>query len=112
MGNRARPHPKPQPIKLFLREWRQYRDGMTQERLAEAIGTTKATISRIESGKQNWDQEFLQLAAKVLSCDPQDLIVRDPTKPDALWSVVDGLKSLPKREQAARLIKALDQTGT
>lgn len=107
------PHPfKTPPLRLFLKQWRQHRDKMSQQRLAEIIGSTKATISRIENGKQNWDQEFLQLAAEALRCEPPDLLMRDPTRPDALWSLVDSIKSEPVRQKAADYIQGLkDGTG-
>lgn len=110
MGNKVRPIPKPQPLPLHLRAWRKHR-GYSQAQLAERIGTTIATISRIETQKQNWDQEFLQIAADVLSCSPADLMVRDPTGPDPMWSVYDRLKP-PERAQVVRIVRALADTGT
>ena len=40
-----------------------------------------------------------------------DLIMRDPTQPDAIWSLLDTLKPV-ERLQAAEIIKALKRTGT
>lgn len=110
MGKKVHPFPKPQPLALHLKAWRQHR-GLSQERLAERIGTTAATISRIESRKQNWDQEFLRIAADALSCSPADLMMRDPTGPDPMWSIYDQLKPA-QRAQAVAVIKALKDTGT
>jgi len=86
MGKKARPHPKPKPIPLYLRGWRKLRE-LSQAQLAERIGVSDATISRIEKGEQNWDQEFLKAAAEELRCDPVDLLMRDPSQPGAVWSI-------------------------
>jgi hypothetical protein len=37
--------------------------------------------------------------------------MRDPTQPDALWSLLDGLQPV-QRMQAIEVIKALQRTGT
>ena len=108
MRNKANPKLGMQPIPLHLKGWRVHRT-LSQERLAEMIGTTKATISRIENRKQNWDQAFLQAAADALRCEPRDLMIRDPSQPNALWTIYDQL-SAPEREQAIRLITALHDT--
>jgi len=110
MGNKARNSQAGDPIALHLKGWRKNR-GMSQEQLAEATGMTKATISRIENRKQNWDQAFLQTAAVALRCDPLDLIVRDPSEPRSIWTVVDQL-SASERDQAVRLWEAFKSTRT
>ncbi len=75
----------PQP-RFYLREWRQHR-GWNQDRLAEALHTTAATISRIENGKQAWDGEFLVAAALALNTTPADLVRRRPSDPEAIETV-------------------------
>lgn len=99
-------------IPLHLRAWRTYR-GLNQAQLAERIGTTGATISRIENGRQNWDQAFLQAAAEALRCDPADLLVRDPTDPEGIWSIWDNVEPT-RRAEAASLLKVIagGKTGT
>ncbi len=66
--------------RLFLREWREYRD-LTQQQLADRLDTTSATISRIESGKRDYTGDFLWAAAYALNCHASDLISRTPTQP-------------------------------
>lgn len=58
---------KHRPLPLQLRPYRE-RLEMTQAELGELLGHSDATIGRIENGKQNWNQEFLQEAARVLRC--------------------------------------------
>lgn len=55
--------------------------GMTQEQLAESIGTSKAYISQLENGTRNIDtirQSTMSKLCAALNCNPEDLIV--PTK--------------------------------
>lgn len=65
----------------FIREWREFRD-LTQEHLAEMLDTTKASISRIESLKQGYTQDFLEACADALGVHPGDLLTRLPTGAD------------------------------
>lgn len=99
-------------IPLHLRAWRNYR-GLKQDQLAERIGTTAATISRIENARQNWDQAFLQAAADALRCEPVDLLVRDPTDPEGIWSIWENVEPT-RRAEAASLLKVIagGKTGT
>lgn len=55
--NRAR-----QEIAAQLRQVRK-EQGMTQERLAEKVGTRKSNISRLESGRYNPSLDFLEKVA-------------------------------------------------
>jgi transcriptional regulator with XRE-family HTH domain len=63
----------------FVRKWRKLR-GYTLEALAADTGSTHATLSRIERGRQPYSQEILEKIAWVLKCTPADLIGRDPTR--------------------------------
>jgi transcriptional regulator with XRE-family HTH domain len=89
----------------FIREWRKHR-GLTQEKLADRIGTTKASISRIETGEQPYTQDFLEAAADALMAEPGSLVMRNPLDPDGPWSVWDDLPPA-QRKQALRLLRAL-----
>ncbi|MDP3491779.1 MAG: helix-turn-helix transcriptional regulator [Hyphomonadaceae bacterium] len=96
--------------KHFIREWRKFRD-LTQEQFAERVGVTKSYVSKIESGKRRYDQPFLEAAAQVLRCEVADLIMRDPTDPDGIWSVWDTLTA-PERHQVVEIAKTIKRTGT
>jgi transcriptional regulator with XRE-family HTH domain len=48
--------------------------GLTAKNLADRVGTTEATISRIESGKQNLSQSWLQRISQALKVKIADLI--------------------------------------
>lgn len=92
---------------LFLRQWRKHR-GLTQEKLAERLGTSKGYISELESGKQRYNQQHLEALAEALDCDPVDLLIRDPTDPEGIWSIWDRVRPVDK-ETAKRILEQLAQ---
>lgn len=94
----------------FIKEWRKYR-GLSQDKLAERIGVDRSYVSKIESGKKRYDQPFLEAAAEVLSCEPADLLVRNPTDPEGIWSIWDTLKPV-ERKQLVEMAKVIKLTGT
>jgi transcriptional regulator with XRE-family HTH domain len=94
----------------FLKEWRKHR-GYTQDRLAEMTGLSKPYISQLERGERQYAQDLLELFAAALQCEPADLIVRDPTDPDGIWTVWDQLKPV-ERAQVVEIAKTLKRTGT
>lgn len=66
------------PIKRnHLGEWRQYRK-LSQDQLAEAAGTSKATISRLEGGQRGLSQKWLETLAPLLNATPA-LLLESPT---------------------------------
>jgi transcriptional regulator with XRE-family HTH domain len=93
------------PRRHFIKQWREHRH-LTQERLAERLGTTAASLSRIENYKQPYTQDFLEAAAEALGTDVASLLIRDPSDAEAPWSIWDNLKPA-QRKQALRLLKAL-----
>lgn len=62
---------KPSPNRL--REWREAA-GLSQEDLAERLGTTAQTISRKETGARTLTLDELDQIAPVLGCRPADLL--------------------------------------
>lgn len=46
------------------------------------LGTTKASISRIETGKQSYTQDFLEACADALGTHPGALLSRAPNDAD------------------------------
>lgn len=63
--------------KHFVAEWREH-FGHSQEKLAEMIGTTKATISRLENYENSYSQDLIEAIAEVLSLSPATLLAIDP----------------------------------
>ncbi len=68
---------KPQPT--FIRAWRQHR-GMTLAELAHRMGTTHATLSRVERGKQPYNQNLLEMLAAKLRTNVASLLRKAPPK--------------------------------
>ena len=96
------------PVRLYIAEWRKYRHDMSQEQLANRIGSTKSSISRWETGERDITLGALGAIAEALQCEVPDLY-RDPERPSADALLRDTTESL--RQQAFRLIAAL-KTGT
>ena len=94
----------------FIKQWRKHR-GLTQEQLAERIGIARSYLTKIERGDRRYDQPFLEAAASALRCEPADLIMRDPTATENLWSVWEQL-SPTERVQAFAVIRAIKGVGT
>lgn len=57
------------------------------------------------------NQRLLEAIAEALGCQPVDLLIRDPSDPDGVWTVWETLSPIKKRELVA-IGRALDLTGT
>lgn len=114
MPPRIRNQNKPRR-RTFIREWRNFRDEMSQERLVarlEEMGVdmSVAQLSRIETGIQPYTQDTLEAIADALRTDPASLLWRNPEDDDAIWSLWDQAKP-GERQQITKVLKAL-KTGT
>lgn len=90
------PRVKPAFGRTFIREWRLHRN-LTLEQLADRIDTTHASLSRIERGKQPYTQPMLEALADALQTDPASLLMRDPSSPDAIWSIWESAQPGERR---------------
>jgi len=95
---------------FYLRQWRKHR-GYTLERLSEMAGMSVGNLSDLERGKHGFNQAHLEHFAELLRCRPQDLIMRDPTAPQPIWSIWDDVPET-QRGQALEVLKAFTKTGT
>lgn len=95
--------------RLYLKEHREDA-GLTQDQLAERMGTTKATISRIERGKRDYTGGFLEAAAEALGKADASVFYRPPKETD----LAERLANAPinVREQVHTVIEALLKAGT
>lgn len=100
------------PFRLYIAEWRE-KAGLSQERLAERVGTSKASISRWETGERDPTAKVLAAIAYALDKEVPDLF-RDPKRPSA-----DALltkSSYGQVRKAVKLVKTLvedeKETGT
>jgi transcriptional regulator with XRE-family HTH domain len=103
------PHPKPLRRRHFLREWREFR-GYTQEQAADMIGIDRTVLSKIERRYVPYGQDLLEKAAEIYMTDIPSLIIRDPSEPDAIWSLWD--RAGPgQRAQIIEVAKVLLKAG-
>ena len=110
MSQRIGYRPKRTRRQTFLRQWREYRN-LTQDDLAERLGTSKASISRIEAGQQAYTQDFLEACADALRTDPASLLMRNPTDEEAVWSLWDKAK-VGERKMIENIVRSVIKTGT
>lgn len=106
--------PRFKPLRrTFLRHWRE-KNNLSQDQAAEAIGIDRSQLSRIENGKAPYNQSFLESAAYIYKCDPQDLLMRNPLDQSALWSLMDAVRnaSQEKQRQISAVVETLLKTGS
>lgn len=86
-----------------LRAWREFRD-LTQDQLAERVGTTPAVISHLETEKRGLSAKWLYRLAPALGTTPGLLLDRDPTDPNS--ELLEIWASIPeeRREQALQVL--------
>lgn len=96
----------------FLRQWRQHRQ-KTLVQVAEQLHMTHGQLSRIERSIQPYNQELLERLAELYRCDVVDLLIRDPSEPESIWSIWDRAQP-GERRQIADVAGALvrNRTGT
>jgi transcriptional regulator with XRE-family HTH domain len=109
MGKRS-PRPRVQYRRTFIRQWREHRT-LTLEQLADRIGTTHASLSRIERGLQPYSQPLLEALADALMTDAASLLMRDPSDPEGIWSIWDHAKP-GERRMIVDIAKTVTKTGT
>lgn len=83
--------------KTFLRQWRKER-GKTLEMVAEHLHMSHSQLSRIERGEQPYNQELLEALADLYMCDVVDLLIRDPSQHEAIWTLWQRAKPGERRQ--------------
>lgn len=108
---RVVPRFKPQRRRIFLKEWRKYR-GLTQEQLAEAAGMVVSNVAQLEQGRQGYSDKGLEALADALKCTPGQILMVDPSKDDAIWSIWENANQGDRQKivEIARTITG--KTGT
>ena len=83
-----------------IKEWRRTR-GLTLQQLADACGTSKSQIDKLEKGDRRLTVDWMVRLAKPLNCDPRELLPDGAVKfePVAFGSVpnADTSATLPVR---------------
>lgn len=104
-------NPKKPLRKTYIREWRRH-NNLTLDKLVERLDvmyglkTTGATLSRTETGKQEYTQQLLEALADALGCEPADLLMRPPGASDDIRVVWTQL-SPENQKRALEIIRVL-----
>jgi transcriptional regulator with XRE-family HTH domain len=92
------------PVRNYLRAWREFK-GLTQAKLAEAIGTTWAVISLIEAGERRLSDKWANKIGPVLGIRAGFLFDTDPNDLDTdtmeIWTEIPE----DRRDQAREVLK-------
>lgn len=96
-----------------LRPWREYRN-LTQDQVVDRLVAheddklpgSKAQLSKIENGKSPYSQRLLEALADIYSCEPWELLARNPFKEGEVVALFGGL-SAEGRAQARAYIEGL-----
>lgn len=91
--------------KTFLREWRKSRE-KTLEAVADHLHMSHSQLSRIERGQQPYNQELLEALADLYMCDVVDLLIRDPSDQNGMWTIWEQA-SPAQRQQIVAVADAL-----
>lgn len=95
--------------RLYIKEHREAA-GLTQQQLADRVGTTKATISRIETGLRDYTGGFLDAVAEALGKGSGAIFFHPPSHEA---NIVERLASAPEnvKEQLSTVIEAFLAAG-
>lgn len=106
-------HPRRELRRHFLQQWRLQR-GLSQEQAALRLDISRTQLSKIENTRSPYSQGLLEAAAEAYGCTVADLLIRDPTLPDAPWSIYETLKKAPadRQKQIHAVIETMLKTGT
>lgn len=63
---------------IRLKELRKAR-GLTQQQVADALGLHLTNYNKLENGRTKLDQERIAALARILNCDPLDLVFNAPS---------------------------------
>lgn len=74
----------------YLRAWREHRH-LTQEKLADKVGTTKSVISNLELGERGLSGKWLRRLAPALETQPGLLLDYHPDTVPAALKVIESI---------------------
>lgn len=99
-----------EPDLNHLQAWRHFR-GLTQQQLADAVGTTKAVISLLEAGERQLSSKWLRRLAPALQTRPGFLLDFDPDDVDQ--ELMEAFLAVPIKDRlkAIRILRAAYGTG-
>lgn len=92
---------KPKQSGNNLRAWREFRS-LTQQQLAEKIGTTAAVISLLENGQRGLTAAWLNRLAPQLQVTPGFLLDHDPG--DLTADILEAWSKVPENRRMQALL--------
>ena len=98
-------------MRNFLKAWREFRE-ISQEALAEKVGTTGSVISMLENGNRGLSDKWLRKLAPALRTTPGHLLDHDPN--ELATDILDIWEKIPERDRATakRVLEGFKKTGT
>lgn len=95
--------------KTFIRAWRNFRR-LTLEQVGERVGVTAGALSQLERGEVQYTQPMLEALADALSCEPADLLIRDPRHEAGIMLVWNQIPE-SDRAQVIEVLKTFVSKG-
>lgn len=95
----------------YLREWRTFRK-LTQQQLAEAVGTNSNMIQYLETGERGLSAKWLRRLAPALDTTPGMILDHDPHELDSDILEIWATASNREKRQIKDVAKALVRDGT
>ena len=95
----------------YLRAWRTFKK-LTQEQLAEAVGTNANMIQYLETGERGLSAKWLRRLAPALDITPGLLLDHDPSELDSDVIEIWTHASAREKRQLSEIAKTLVKTGT
>jgi transcriptional regulator with XRE-family HTH domain len=95
----------------YLRAWRVYRK-LTQDQLAERVGTNANMIGYLESGERGLSAKWLRKLSNALETTPGMILEHDPAELDADILDIWAHGNLRQKRQLSEIAKTLIRTGT
>jgi transcriptional regulator with XRE-family HTH domain len=90
----------------YLRAWREFRE-MTQQELAEAVGTNSNMIGYLESGERGLSAKWLRRLAPALNTTSGMILDHDPAELDSDIIEIWAHANTTERQQLADVAKAV-----
>lgn len=92
---------------IYLREWRKRVPDLTQEKVADKLNTSAATVSRWETNFHDIPIHVLPIWAKMVGAEEVADLFRDPSHPETLGLRILRSMPLDKQQAAVRVLRAM-----
>lgn len=104
------PKKSSKPATNNLRAWREFRR-LSQDQLAEKVGTKGNVIGHLESGERGLSDKWLRRLAPALGTTPGFLLDHKPGDLDAAYLEAALSVHADDREQAIQILKTFRRVG-